>query len=214
VHRDGRDQHADEPISSRFRIRRRCAAAFRAPALDDLLAAVRRKPAIGFQDGFVQDSATQYFLSGIVGIASRDTSFDQRGSETSEVMMLYAILAYHMESDVMSWTPEEDEAVMTRLRAVQEPLKAKGHFGPAARLGETRKARTLRGPGAGMVLDGPFAETKEQLLGFYIMDFADEDGAIAAARELRKANPSAVYEIRPIKLFLPADGFGATPADG
>ena len=128
--------------------------------------------------------------------------------------MLYAILAYHVESEVMSWTPEEDAAVMAGLRAVQEPLRAKGHFGPAARLDATRKARTLRGPGAGMVLDGPFAETKEQLLGFYIMDFADETGAIAAARELRKANPGAVYEIRPIKLFRPADGFGATPTEG
>ncbi|WGR74365.1 MULTISPECIES: YciI family protein [unclassified Bradyrhizobium] len=128
--------------------------------------------------------------------------------------MLYAILAYHVEDEVLSWTPEEDATVMTNLKAVQEPLRAKGHFGPAARLDETRKARTLRGPGAGLVLDGPFAETKEQLLGFYIMEFDSEDGAIAAARELRKANPSAVYEIRPIKLFLPADGFGATAADG
>lgn len=92
-------------------------------------------------------------------------------------------------------------------------MKAKGHFGPAARLDETRKARTLRGPGTGVVLDGPFAETKEQLLGFYIMEFSDEAGAIAAARELRKANPGAVYEIRPIKLFLPADGFGATATE-
>ncbi|MEK9283505.1 YciI family protein [Bradyrhizobium sp. ISRA442] len=128
--------------------------------------------------------------------------------------MLYAILAYHVEDEVLSWTPEEDATVMTNLKTVQEPLRAKGHFGPAARLDETRKARTLRGPGAGLVLDGPFAETKEQLLGFYIMEFDSEDGAIAAARELRKANPSAVYEIRPIKLFLPADGFGATAADG
>jgi len=128
--------------------------------------------------------------------------------------MLYAILAYHVESEVMSWTPEEDAAVMAGLRNVQEPLRAKGHFGPTVRLDATGKARTLRGPGTGIVLDGPFAETKEQLLGFYIMDFADEDGAIAAARELRKVNPSAVYEIRPIKLFVPADGFGATPAEG
>ncbi|WGD55873.1 YciI family protein [Bradyrhizobium sp. CB1650] len=125
--------------------------------------------------------------------------------------MLYAILAYHVEDEVLSWTPDEDATVMTNLSAVQAPLRAKGHFGPAARLDETRKARTLRGPGAGIVLDGPFAETKEQLLGLYIMEFDGEDGAIAAARELRKANPSAVYEIRPIKLFLPADGFGATP---
>jgi hypothetical protein len=128
--------------------------------------------------------------------------------------MLYAILAYHVESEVMSWTPEEDAAVMDALRKAQGPLKANGHFGPAARLDETRKARTLRGPGAGLVLDGPFAETKEQLLGFYLMEFDDETGAIAAARELRKANPSAVYEIRPIRLFLPANGFGATTNDG
>jgi hypothetical protein len=128
--------------------------------------------------------------------------------------MLYAILAYHVESEVMSWTPEKDAAVMDALQKVQGPLKANGHFGPAARLDETGKARTLRGPGAGVVLDGPFAETKEQLLGFYLMEFDDEAGAIAAARELRKANPSAVYEIRPIRLFLPADGFGATTTDG
>lgn len=128
--------------------------------------------------------------------------------------MLYAILAYHVEGEVLSMTPEEDEALMTALRGVHEPLRAKGHFGPCARLDETGTARTLRGPGAGMVLDGPFAETKEQLLGFYIMDFDHEDGAVEAARALRKANPTAVYEIRPIKLFLPADGFAATPAAG
>jgi hypothetical protein len=128
--------------------------------------------------------------------------------------MLYAILAYHVESEVMSWTPDQDAAVMTALSGVHEPLRAKGQFGPAARLDETRKARTLRGPGAGVVLDGPFAETKEQLLGFYIMNFDSDDGAVAAARELRRANPSAVYEIRPIRLFLPADGFGAPPTEG
>lgn len=126
--------------------------------------------------------------------------------------MLYAILAYHVEEVITALTPEEDAAIMTGLSAVHEPLRAKGHFGPCARLDETRKARTLRGPGAGMVLDGPFAETKEQLLGFYVMDFDNEDGAIEAARALRRANPSAVYEIRPIKLFLPADGFGPPPA--
>lgn len=125
--------------------------------------------------------------------------------------MHYAILAYHVEDEVMSWTPEQDATVMTNLRAVHESLRAKGQFGPAARLDATRKARTLRGPGAGIVLDGPFAETKEQLLGIYIMEFDHEDSAIAAARELRKANPSAVYEIRPIRLFLPAEGVGATP---
>ena len=53
------------------------------------------------------------------------------------------------------------------------------------------------------MLDGPFAETKEQLLGFYVMDCASEEAAIEAARDLRRVNPSAVYEIRPILLYLP-----------
>ena len=53
------------------------------------------------------------------------------------------------------------------------------------------------------MIDGPFAETKEQLLGFYTLDCADDDAAIEAARELRRANPHAVYEIRPIITYLP-----------
>ena len=117
--------------------------------------------------------------------------------------MLYAILAYHVESEVMSWTPEEDAAVMAGLRKVQEPLRAKGHFGPTARLDATGKARTLRGPGAGVVLDGPFAETKEQLLGFYIVDCENLDDAIGVARDLGAANPGGAYEIRPVGLFQP-----------
>jgi hypothetical protein len=123
--------------------------------------------------------------------------------------MLYAILAYHVEADVMSWTPQEDATVMTDLLKVHAKLDS---LGPAARLGATEKARTLRGPGAGLVLDGPFAETKEQLLGFYVLDCATEDAAIAAARELRRANPTAVYEIRPLALYLPGVPFPRTEA--
>ncbi|MET4387938.1 hypothetical protein ABIB73_003695 [Bradyrhizobium sp. F1.4.3] len=123
--------------------------------------------------------------------------------------MLYAILAYHVEDEILSLTPEEDAAVVAKVIEVQAPLRASGHFGPAARLDETRTARTLRGPGAGVVLDGPFAETKEQLLGFHLVEYDTDEEAIAAARKLRQVNPTAVYEIRPVKLYVPADGFGA-----
>lgn len=128
--------------------------------------------------------------------------------------MLYAILAYHVEDEILSWTPEEDAAVVAKVIEVQVPLRASGHLGPAARLDGTKKARTLRGPGAGVVLDGPFAETKEQLLGFHLVDYDTEEEAIAAARKLRQVNPSAVYEIRPVKLYVPADGFGTTSSNG
>ncbi len=126
--------------------------------------------------------------------------------------MIYAILAYHVEAHVMSWTPEEDAALMTDLHRVHDRLKQEGRLGPAVRLGPTAKASTLRGPGAGLVVDGPFAETKEQLLGFYIVDCADEDAAIEAARDLRRVNPSAVYEIRPVLLYLPGVPFPVTEA--
>jgi hypothetical protein len=117
--------------------------------------------------------------------------------------MLYAILAYHVEAEVMSWTPEEDATVMTDLFRVHARLDKQKLLGPSARLGATGKARTLRGPGNGVVLDGPFAETKEQLLGLYVVNCADEDAAITVARELRQVNPTAVYEIREILTYIP-----------
>ena len=117
--------------------------------------------------------------------------------------MLYAILAYHVEKVVESWTKEEDAALMTELLKINDRLVQEKHLGPAARLEPTRRAVTLRGKGAGMVTDGPFAETKEQLLGFYIMDFPTIEAAVEAARDLLRANPTAAYEIRPISLYLP-----------
>jgi hypothetical protein len=126
--------------------------------------------------------------------------------------MLYAILAYHVEAEVMSWTPEQDAALMTDLLAVHDRLNAQKLLGPSARLGETAKARTLRGPGAGMVLDGPFAETKEQLLGFYVVDCASADAATGIARELRRVNPSAVYEIRAVSRYIPGEPFPTAEA--
>ena len=117
--------------------------------------------------------------------------------------MFYAVLAYHVEDTVQSWTPNEDAALMKDLLDVNDRLTREGKLGPAARLDATAKAVTLRGPGDGMVIDGPFAETKEQLLGLYVLDCANQDEAIAAARDLKRVNPTAVYEIRPIMLYLP-----------
>ena len=96
--------------------------------------------------------------------------------------MYFAILAYHAETVVQSWSAEEDAALMGELLSINDRLVADGSLGPAARLGPTAQAVTLRGKGDAPVADGPFAETKEQLLGFYVVDFPDMDGAIAAAR--------------------------------
>jgi hypothetical protein len=117
--------------------------------------------------------------------------------------MYFAILAYHEEKLVQGWAPEEDAAVMAGLLKTHDRLYEQKRLGPSARLGDTEGACTLRGPGEGMVIDGPFAETKEQLLGLYVVDCADREAAVAIARELRRSNPTAVYEIRPVALYLP-----------
>jgi len=115
--------------------------------------------------------------------------------------MLYTLLCYNKEDVVWSWTKEEDDAVMGRLSVVHEKLVKDGKLGPSLRLLPTTAATTLRG--GDLVIDGPFAETKEQLLGFYVIDVENLEAALDVARELSAANPTSVYEIRPIALYVP-----------
>ncbi|QYO76535.1 YciI family protein [Devosia salina] len=117
--------------------------------------------------------------------------------------MLYAILCYNEENAVASWTQEEDDACMARLMHVQSGMAGRGKLGPVVRLWNTDEAKTLRKTnGAPVVFDGPFAETKEQFLGFYVADCADMDEALAFARDLAEANPGlGCYEIRPLRFF-------------
>ena len=118
--------------------------------------------------------------------------------------MLYAVLCYNSEDTVFSWSKEEEEAVMARLRAAQEKMARAGKLGPVARLMPTTAATTLRKDReAPIVIDGPFAETKEQLLGFYVVDCEDLEEALEFARELGKVNPGGAYEIRPLLVFHP-----------
>jgi hypothetical protein len=117
--------------------------------------------------------------------------------------MLYALLCYNDEEVVWSWTKEQDDAVMTRIHAVRDKLIKQGKLGPSLRLLPTTAATTLRKSGTDpLVIDGPFAETKEQLLGFYVLDVADLDEALAVARELGEANPGGSYEVRPVALYF------------
>jgi len=129
--------------------------------------------------------------------------------------MLYAILCYNFEDVVGAWSPAEDAAVMARLGAVEAGLTAAERMGAVARLLPTTAAVTLR-KGRGdwgrdlLVIDGPFAETKEQLLGFYVVDCADLEAAIAVARDLAVANPDrGAYEIRPLAVYRPGSLDGA-----
>ena len=93
--------------------------------------------------------------------------------------MLYAILCYNDEDVTTAWSKAHDDEVMAKLGAVQARLAREGRLGPVARLMPTTAATTLRKDREPpLILDGPFAETKEQLLGFYIVDCDSLDGAL------------------------------------
>ena len=124
--------------------------------------------------------------------------------------MQYAILCYNDETVTTAWSADEDAKVMADLKIVQEKMARAGKLGPVARLLPTTAATTLRKTKEEpLVLDGPFAETKEQLLGFYLADCDTLDEALDFARDLAAANPgTGSYEIRPVALFFPQGSHG------
>ena len=118
--------------------------------------------------------------------------------------MLYAIFCYNDENVVFSWSKEQDDAVMGKLEAAHQKLASNGKLGPAVRLMPTTAATTIRKDrDPPLVLDGPFAETKEALLGFYVVDCDSLEEAVDFAQDLARANPGGAYEIRPVRLYRP-----------
>jgi len=115
--------------------------------------------------------------------------------------MLYAILCYNSEAVTGSWTKDEDDAVLAKRHRVTDRLAARGKLGPVARLMPTTAATTVRAGREPVVIDGPFAETKEQLLGFYIVDCASLEEAITAAKDM--VDDTGALEIRPLRLLKP-----------
>jgi len=113
--------------------------------------------------------------------------------------MLYTILIYASEGVFEQLPPEEQQAVLAKHGAMQDALAEEGRLGPFAKLMDTTSAMTLRGRRgeAGdsvLVTDGPYAETKEQLLGFYMIECASVEEAIDAVKMLPQG--TATYEIR------------------
>ncbi|MBU1378973.1 MAG: YciI family protein [Alphaproteobacteria bacterium] len=117
--------------------------------------------------------------------------------------MLYALLCYNDEDVVWAWDKKQDGEVMQRLGVVRDGLEKAGKMGPSLRLLPTTAATTFRKTDPPLVIDGPFAETKEQLLGIYIIDVADLDEALQIAKDLGDANPGGAYEIRPLAVYNP-----------
>jgi hypothetical protein len=124
--------------------------------------------------------------------------------------MLYAILCYQAEGAVCAMSKDADAALMADLAVTKSTLSKRVKFGTTARLMPTTAATTVRHGRAPMVIDGPFAETKEQLLGFYVLECESLQHAIEAAQGLAgprdAAGLSGSLEIRPISYIEPGNG--------
>jgi hypothetical protein len=116
--------------------------------------------------------------------------------EPEQRAMKYAILIYEPEAVTEAMTKDEGKSRIETHRALQGKLRASGKLGPVARLMPTTAATTLR---RSLVIDGPFAETKEQLVGFYVLDCDSLDEAIAAAKML--PDDTGSLEVRPLGWF-------------
>jgi len=125
--------------------------------------------------------------------------------------MLYALLCYNDEKVVWSWDKAQEDKVMAQLGEVRGRLERAGKLGPSLRLMPTTAATTLRKTDPPLIIDGPFAETKEQLLGIYILDVADLDEALEVAKDLGAANPGGSYEVRPLALYNPGSARATAP---
>ncbi|MFM2302824.1 MAG: hypothetical protein RLZZ135_227 [Cyanobacteriota bacterium] len=109
--------------------------------------------------------------------------------------MKYMLLIY---SDENAWTQNEMEQCYTDSVQLTQELHAKGQYLGAAPLHSVAMATSVRvRDGKKLVTDGPFAETREQLGGYFLIDAKDLDEAIAIAERIPSAHKGTV-EIRPI----------------
>ncbi|MBX3596803.1 MAG: YciI family protein [Rhizobiaceae bacterium] len=116
--------------------------------------------------------------------------------------MQYAILCYDNEAEVEAWPRAKLDEVISRHQLATRPVAEQGKLGPVLRLLPTSTAMTVRSGDKPVVLDGPFAETKEQLLGFWIIDAETHEEAVALAQELASHKETGSMEVRPVLMYM------------
>ncbi len=118
--------------------------------------------------------------------------------------MLFSVLIYANEDLLDALSPEEHQDLLKKHGAFHEHTKTNRNFATAAKLMSTGTAVTLsKDSDDYVVTDGPFAETKEQFMGFYVLDCATLEDAIEAVKLLPLDRHG--IEIRPIEFFEGAD---------
>lgn len=113
--------------------------------------------------------------------------------------MKYLCLVYYDEQKMQQLSQDEWDALNRECIACVADLQASGHFLEGAPLLSTETATTVRvRDGGPMITDGPFAETKEQLAGFYMLEARDCNEAIRLAQKIPPVRYGSV-EIRPVR---------------
>jgi hypothetical protein len=112
--------------------------------------------------------------------------------------MQYLLLIYRNEAGVLSATKEQAAQMTAAYTAYTEAMKKAGAYLGGNRLQPTSTATTVRAPNSkSQVLDGPYAETKEQLGGYYLIEAPDLDAALSWAARCPGAAHGAI-EVRPV----------------
>ena len=112
--------------------------------------------------------------------------------------MQYLLLIYHTESEWEKLDPTQQASVYDEYRELIQQLAADGKYVAGDELKPTTTATTVRvRDGSQSITDGPFAETKEQLGGYFLVNASDLDEAIAIAAQIPSARDGSI-EIRPV----------------
>ena len=112
--------------------------------------------------------------------------------------MKYMLLIYTSEKQWAALTPTEHQTLMGEYRVFTQSIQASGNMIGGDRLDATATATTVRvRDGKTVTTDGPYAETKEQIAGYYLIEAKDIDEAIGIAARIPGAKQGAV-EVRPV----------------
>jgi hypothetical protein len=112
--------------------------------------------------------------------------------------MKYLCLVYGEEAALDALSDREMEGLVDESLAYDDVLRKSGHYLESAALQQVKTARTVRVRNQKMsITDGPFAETKEQLLGFILIEATDLDDAVRVAARIPMASSGSV-EVRPV----------------
>jgi hypothetical protein len=115
--------------------------------------------------------------------------------------MQYLLLIYRNEADLGKMGPSDRKQMMTDYGAYTQSIIQSGHFKAGDGLQPATTATTVRvREGKTLTTDGPFAETREQLGGYYLVDAKDLDTALGLAARIPGAKTGSI-EVRPVMVY-------------